>query len=187
MKLVLSLQSIHNDFDSVLHKLGVTYAGGNYDPSVLVEAKGYTGMSESEMRSAVRNQYSENMTLKECILMSDELAKLGLETTAYGRTIADRIFSSLSISSGEKANTSSGGIGVKKIFDVMLEIPLNFDSMKKSVESHRSPEGSLVFSYDITLSKGDMFKGLLAWFGGSEVYGIDMSDKAGIAAKIRRS
>ena len=97
-------------------KLGVinVASDGRYDKSAIIEAKGYKGMSQDQIRSAVRSNYPRNMTLKDCLFMSDELKKLGLETTDYGYCTVDNIFMTLAITMGKKANTDIGRATFKR-------------------------------------------------------------------------
>lgn len=171
-------QSISMGYHSMLLSLGVTQGDdGRYDPSAIIEAKGFGGMSESEMRKAVRSQYSENMTLKDSILMSNELGDLGLETTDYGVAAVDNIFTTLSANSKEDPNTPDFAKKAKQIFDTMLDMPASFEGIKNTIESDRSPRGNLVFEIQIESSKDDVLKDLLNWIGGSKLYGMDMADK----------
>lgn len=163
-------QSIYLDFNNTLYQLGIT------NETDIIESRGFTGMSENEMRTAVRNKYPDKMTLKQCIFMSYELGRLGLETTDYGGAAVENIFTTLAISSSENPNTSTFAVHAKKVFDTMLEMPADFNSMKKSIESYRGSDGKFFFEYNMTPTKDELLKALLSWFGGKALYGTDMAD-----------
>lgn len=165
-------QRIHNTFGSVLHRCGA------YGHDAYVEAKGFTGMSESEMRTAVRSEYPENMTLKDCLLMEWELGDLGLESTAYGVAVTDNIFDTIKFNS-TNPNSLDSAIKAKQIFEVMLEMPADLDDLKKAADAYLLPDGSGRHQYTIynRTSKEDVLKDLLAWFGGDDLYGTELAHK----------
>ena len=169
--------SIYTKFDDVLrNEHNVLTPDRLENHKTYIEAKGYVGMSKDEMYAAVRSQYPENMTLKDCILMSHELGKVGLENTAYGRTAVENIFTNIGFAS-KTPNTAASATEAKKIFDAMLDMPASFEDLKSSIEAYRTNEGHLHFKFDIASSMKELFDILLSCFGGGELYGTNMADK----------
>jgi hypothetical protein len=169
--------SISTQFHLVLRREhGVLDGDFSEARQTLMEAKGFAGLSESELRTAVRSQYSENMTLKDVILMSHELGQLGLETTAYGRAATENIFTRLGFASSAP-NTVASAREVRNMFDAMLNQPASFENMKMAIEAYRQPGGGLTFSFDITSSMREIFDDLLMWIGGRTLYSDDMLSK----------
>lgn len=163
-------QSVYDGFDAALHGLGIT------DANDVAEAKGFNGLNETDMRAAVRSKYPKNMTLKDSLLMADELGKLGLETTAYNRAVVEHIFGALGTNS-VNPNTAAFALRAKQIFDAMLDMPAEFESMKQAIDAYKLPDGSGGFLFTIykRTTKTDVLKDLLAWFGGGNLYGTDMA------------
>ena len=148
------------------------------DFDIFIEAKGYAGMSKEEMRSAIRSNYPENMTMKDVLLMEYELGRTGLETTAYAAAAKENFITSLYVSAGERANNNPAfEAEVKKMLEVMLSQPADYDRMKAHIETFRQPDGRLHFKFDISLSGSALLDHLLAWFGGTDLYSNDMIDE----------
>jgi hypothetical protein len=170
--------SIRVNFNYVLHKLGINPAEMN---DAYIEAKGYAGMNKAdkaEMYAAVRAKYPENMTLKDCMLMSYDLSRLGAEDTAYYFAVAENISTTLWIANGaEHANLYHSAIYSKRVFDAILNKPADYETMKAAVESHRGADGLLHFTHDIGTIRDNLIDILLSWFGGGGLYDNDMIDE----------
>ncbi|MCL2083489.1 MAG: hypothetical protein FWH04_09705 [Oscillospiraceae bacterium] len=149
-------------FDRMLLQKGVDTG---LDSQALMEARGYSGMSEAEIRAAVRGQYPETMTLRECILMAQELATLRLDRYSYGAAFQSRLFSSFPVAA--RAET-------RKLYESMLDKPANYESMKASYDAFEA-DNFTVRDGSFTLTS--FLSELLSWFGGEAFYSQDWQDK----------
>jgi hypothetical protein len=111
-----------------LREHGFDTMGGSSD---YIEFYGYTGMSKSEMRAAVRDKFPEQMTLRDCMVMSWELGNLGLESTDYGLFVRDSVLMTMFIA--RNVDTDEELRSVVDLFnDTILDMPADFDVMKSS-------------------------------------------------------
>lgn len=166
---IFTYQQIFQSLDSTLRQLGITR--GCFDYQMVIEAKGFGGMSESDIRAAVRNKYPEKMNLKQCIMMSDELTHMGLDTSSYGWLAVENIFMTLDVNFDGTPNSVESAEWAKKVFDRMLEMPADFDRMKQAIDAYKTPKGNFHFSHQSALSKDGILKELFSWFGGNALYG----------------
>ncbi|MCL2083316.1 MAG: hypothetical protein FWH04_08815 [Oscillospiraceae bacterium] len=150
------------EFNRELRKHGIDTS---CDSVVLMEARGYSGMSEAEIRAAVRSQYPETMTLRECMVMARELWALGLDKHNYANTTKTRISSSFPVEAREET---------QKLYEAMLDKPANYESMKASYHAFAA-DNFTVRDGSFTLSS--FFSELLSWFGGDMLYNQDWQDK----------
>lgn len=136
------------------------------DPEILKEARGYTGMSETEMRAAVRANYPENMTVKDCILMANELWELDLEDINYGYHIKSHISMTLGIDPQEYSK-------MEGLYNSVLNMPADFDAIKASQEAFE--KGGCIIRP--TNSIENAFSSLISWLGSGESAGSDILDQ----------
>jgi hypothetical protein len=138
------------------------------DAEVEKEVKGFGGMSDDEIRVALRARYPETMTLKECILMSRELEGMGLDKSEMGGCFALDIKMIL--------NSQLGGFhdAFNKIYGKMLDMPADYDKMMQNFKAFAAnkPEDRHIYLSD---SIDDAFEKILVWVGGdadaySELY-----------------
>ena len=133
-------------------------------------------MSEAEMRTAIRNQYPATMTLRDNLLMIEELRQLGLEGN-IGDTTVTHIFASMA--AGLFPNLPFGvgpdeWLVMEKIFDAMLDMPANLEDIRNTATFLLNNTDRL-FYYNLNLSSSldVLLKHLLASFSGS----MDMADE----------
>ena len=153
-------------------------------PQVHIERKGYSGLSELEMREAIRKQYPENMTLKDCLLMSWELGEVGLEKDNVGGSTTTHINYMLAYSLypalpyGIGANEQAV---MKSMYDAMLDKPASYEAMAANVRASTGSDGWPYFNYDYnslsSLPLDILLQHLLSSFGGSGLYSNDMADE----------
>jgi hypothetical protein len=162
--------AIHMFFNTTLQR---THDIPFPNSQINIERKGYTGMSEAEMRAAIRKQFPENMTLRDNLLMAWELNAVGLEG-AIGIATSTHINTMLAYS---LFPTLPNGIGsnerfvIKNIYDTMLDQPASFDAMKLNVQSYARSDGLWFYHYDYnslsSASLSVLLEHLLSSFGGS--------------------
>jgi len=160
--------AVHNFFLSTLQRVHDIQAPYH---QVNIERKGYAGLSATQMRTAIRSQFPENMTLKDTLLMAWELMEVGLED-AIGPLAVENIFTTMSFGLfGRAWNISeSDKFAMKNIYDEMLKQPANFEAMKANIESFRRSDGQFFFNYDdvgLFSSLDVLLQQLLDSFGGS--------------------
>lgn len=167
----------HMYFGMALHKLGV-YSGDVNDNrhQVYKEAKGYAGMSEVEIHTAVRSKFPKDMTLRDCLLMEAELANLGLITTSYASVAKSNFFTTLYVNRGTQVTTPDSEMVSRKMYEYILDMPANYEDIKTSIEAFRKSDGRLCFEHNVAFSVDEMLGELFSWFGGS-IGGNDMLDK----------
>jgi hypothetical protein len=185
--------SINMYFGSALsnHEVYDIYDTKSYS-KIHIEAKGFSGMSEVEMRAAIRSQYPENMTLKDCLLMAWDLNAVGLEenvgtltTMHIYMSMAYGLFPPQPYGTGPNENAI-----MKNIFDAMLNRPASFDAMKANVATLKGSDGRYFSDFDYNslfqFSLDEMLRFLLGCFGGDGLYDNDMIDELmGLLDKTR--
>lgn len=120
-------QHVYSCFNATLKANGIEYG----DTSVRREAAGYTGMSNNEIKAAVRERYPEVMTLRQCITMAWELNELGA-SYPYGNgmtMLLDRTISAIPNMSEEKCN---------KIYNTLLDMPADYGQMVQNYDNYRA-------------------------------------------------
>jgi hypothetical protein len=124
------------------------------------EVEGYGGMSDDEMRDAIRAKYPANMTVKESLLMSLELDGFRLQESQgrdnYTLGIREGIFLSI-------GGISSGNPSTRKLYDAMMDLPADYEAMKARYDRHAAN------GYN-THEQNDMdgvMKDLTSWTGGN--------------------
>jgi len=167
-------------FTTIQRHHGIPYP---YTPQINIERKGLAGLSDAEMRAAVRSGYPENMTLKDCLLMMAELAELGLENND-GSASVTHIFAILE---NGLFPLMPYGIGAKEqaailnIYNSMLDKPASFEAMKADMQTYARSDGFFYFNYNYhslsSVSLSVLFEHLLSVFGGTDLYSNDMIDE----------
>lgn len=113
-------QVVCSEFDSVL-----AYCGIGYDDqgAAMREAAGYSGMSNDEIKAAVREKYPEVMTLRECIVMGWELYEMGVTSNNYGAGAESLVANATlnEVSNGVLKDTR------KEMYNLLLDYPADFD------------------------------------------------------------
>ena len=147
------------------YRFALTYHNvDNWDKQDLKEAKGFVGMSNEEIFSAVRDQYPDIMTLRECLLMSRELQHLGVQENNYQRVAMDSIVSAL----------QSSVSNWREIAIAMLDMPACFEGMKEACYAAPRPCGNLV-----TVPKHsakELLDELLYWTGNPGLFSEEIID-----------
>jgi len=160
-------------------------------PKSLIEAKGYAGMSASEMRAAVRSKYPEIMTLRECILMGRELWQLGVEALDYGLGVRIYMYDKICLyskPSPEYLNPSQWNAFNKefqKIYEAMLDKPACFETMKAKYGAFSNVKFPKYAKYSNIEAEVDHW---LSFCGGSSLYDDEMmSSLHGVLKGLNRS
>ena len=158
------LRAVSVEFVEQISRYGMDYDGKR---EALIEARGYAGMSENEMREAVRSQYPEVMTLRDCLYMARELTELGLDKN-YGELFTDRINSTISricmkpdysyIDNFENVH--------KSIVTLMLDSPAEYEAMKTAIDA-TTIDGAF-HAYNLPID--ELYKELFSWIGGNGLY-----------------
>jgi hypothetical protein len=162
-------------FDRALRNHGI---GGQWESEVLIEARGYAGLTKDEMRKAVRAQYPEVMTLRDSLNMAVELRHLDLENFYYNVAIIDRIMLTLgagapfayTLSEHEREYIWESA---EKILKAMLDLPVDFEVMKASYDSWAKSGSSTRFSANVN----EIYEKLLLWIGGDRMFDTEMKDE----------
>ena len=171
----LSPYSASSSFYSMLRDHGITV--NHLSPKSLIEAKGYAGMSDSEMRTAVRSKYPETMTLRECILMGRELWQLGVEALDYGYGFVGYIqikmykHSKLNPESMITSQINAFDREFQKIYEAMLDKPADFETMKKSNDTFNGNRYQTFIKYSNIEAEVDHW---LSFCGGNKLYNDEM-------------
>jgi hypothetical protein len=123
------------------------------------EVHGYGGISDDEMRDAIRATYPADMTVKDCLLMSLELDGFGLQKSQgrddYTLGIREGIFLSI-------GGLSSGNPSTRKLYDAVMDLPADYEAMKARYDRYATN------GYN-THEQNDMdgvMKDLTSWTGG---------------------
>ena len=125
----------------------------------MIEARGFTGKSEDEMRAAVRAQFPEQMTFREVILMSDELHNLGVGD-GIARRVQDTMLFTLNVHPLYVTDQ------VRELMGALLDMPADYDAMKSAWGAFEtnSPYGRSFFNPD-SKSTEDKLAKMMSWFG----------------------
>jgi hypothetical protein len=151
--------NVGNLFLDELNEYGFDITKGSSD---YIEFYGYTGMSESEMRAAVRDKFPEQMTLRDCMVMGWELGDLGLESTDYGLFVKDSVLMTMCIA--RNVDTDEELRSVVDLFNyTILDMPADFDVMKSSFSAFELDNRA--FYGDEIMA--DPIGSILRWFSGS--------------------
>lgn len=152
------------NFESQLIKFDV----GRGNTEVIREARGYSGMSETEMRAAVREKYPKNMTLKDCILMGQEMWKLGLTDGNTGYCVQHYLKTSLGVNWNppiygpmSEADRNAFDSAFKRLYTAMLNMPADFESIEALSEEYNKNG----FTFRISESMDDLLNKMLSCFG----------------------
>jgi hypothetical protein len=117
----------------------------------------YDGMSQDEVRRAIRDQYPKDMTLRDCLMMSQDLHKEGLDNTDIGDSYADEIIGGIMFTMGN-------GDAAKMILQHMLDMPADYDAMKNSFELFEQNDRTTELPTDME----GVFQRLCSWAGWDE-------------------
>ena len=123
---------IVRSFEDALTAHGIPSGGSShiFDPKTFREARGFIGMSSSDIRAAVRSKFPKVMTLREVFAMNRELIRLGLEEAARGVC-----FMSAHIMTALHLNESLTVEERHRIHAELLGMPADFDAVKASFVS----------------------------------------------------
>ncbi len=150
-----SLKEVSLSFHRQLRTLGVISDESPLDVT-LREARGYSNMTDDEIRAAVREKYPDSMTYKDVILMNRELCDLGLEDTNYAFAMKLQF----NVLTGMRDDDPQA----QKLFAAILDTPSDFDVMKATYNKFVASDRQVSPSNDMET----LFNELLSWIGGNE-------------------
>jgi hypothetical protein len=116
-------------FETELRKHGID---GPYDSGVVIEAR-YSGMTDIEIRTAIRSQYPEEMTLRQCMVMEQELSAVGLEKVRFN--VFTEIFASI-VGIDKSLPTAGQEIRMANLFMALLEMPADYETYMMNINNH---------------------------------------------------
>ena len=146
------VDQVFGELRRALKNFGFDPAPGSAD---MIEARGLTGMSESEKRAAVRAQFPENMTFRDVMLMTHEFNRVGVET--FGG-VQDAIVIQLGILEWSPL--------VQSLLDAILDSPADYAAMSAHAHAFHAGVQARTDGIRPSHSVSGVMDGILRWFGG---------------------
>ncbi len=150
---------------------------GTNDASAMMDARGYMGLSDSEIRAAVRNKYPEVMTLRDTLVMTRELFELGLEK--YPETfIKNQLMYRTGINNVgiQDSNDTFEFIGLtEKLFDTLFDLPADYEVMRNL--TYRIAEGGYTYLSEPVTDREGLSDKILSVFSRRDLYSETQLDE----------